>query len=122
MKRLSRLSPLLLAVVALLAWPVRPQTKPSHNITLTWAAVPGGVAYNVYRVTTSGAELNSSANQIATHINVLTFVDITGVGGTKYFYEVTAVDASGVEGLASNEFTGTFLGQLPAPVLQGVVN
>jgi fibronectin type 3 domain-containing protein len=115
--------PLLLAIVVLiLGLPRGAQTAPSHNITLTWAAVPGGVAYNVYRVTTSGTELNSTANQIATRINVLTFTDITGVGGTKYFYEVTAVDAGGVEGVASNEFSGIFLGQLPAPVLQGVVN
>ena len=50
-------------------------------------------------------KLNATPVALAT----LSYVDNTGVGGTKYFYVVTAVDASGFESAFSNEATGTFL-------------
>ena len=82
---------LLLLIIPLLFWPSFAQSP--HSVTLTWnASATTGAAYNVYRGTSSSGpftKINSS------DVTVLTYVDSSGVAGTTYYYEVTAVcDAS----------------------------
>lgn len=79
----------------------------SHSLTLTWNASPTATSYNVKRSTTSGAEVTISTTATTT------FVDSSGVAGTKYFYVVTAVNSFGESG-PSSEVSGTFLGNPPA--------
>ena len=87
----------------------------AHNITLTWTAPTTGGAptsYNVLRGTAAGSE-----TQLATvAAPATTYVDTTGVGGTKYFYEVEAVNSAGTS-VPSNEASATFL--LLAPGVPG---
>jgi fibronectin type 3 domain-containing protein len=92
----------LLVVIALMLQASKAQTQ--HFVTLTWTA-PTGTApasYNVYRSLTTGTGYTKLANCLTT-----TLVDNTGVGGTKYFYVVRAVDAGGNESVNSNEATAT---------------
>ena len=100
----------LLAIV--LGWPSRSlHAQAAHNITLTWTAPTTGgapVSYNVKRSTSAGAE-----SQLASVLApTLTYVDTNGVGGTKYFYVVSAVNSGG-ESPNSNEISGTFLMSAP---------
>lgn len=92
-----------------------------HNITLTWnAPTTGGavVTYNVLRGTSSGTETSLATVAAPT----TTYVDSSGVGGTKYFYEVTATNNGGTSG-PSNEASATFLSQAPGiPVGLGAVS
>lgn len=77
----------------------------SHQVTLTWVASVDAVAsYNVYRGT------NPPGSEGATPINTapiteLTYVDTAVTAGEKVDYVVTAVSASGVESVHSNEAT-----------------
>lgn len=79
----------------------------SHSVDLSWQAPansPDPVdGYNVYRATGSGAfqRLNASTNV------PVSYTDSTVQSGTTYRYEVTSVDASGVESPASNVYTAT---------------
>lgn len=85
-----------------------------HNITITWTAPTTGgapVTYNVLRGTSSGAETQLASVPAPT----LTYVDTTGVGGTKYFYEVSATNTGGT-GPASSEASATFLVSAPGQV------
>ena len=81
-----------------------------HGVTLTWTAPPvtatngPATSYNVLRGTATGAE-----TQLATvPAPALTYLDTTGVQGTKYFYTVTATNAAGTSA-PSNEASATFL-------------
>lgn len=113
----------MLSVLALvLFWPSYQSglsAQAGHNITLTWAAPSSGAAavtYNVKRGTTSGNEATIGTTTAPT----TTYVDSTGVAGTKYFYVVTAVNpqASPTESAPSNEASATFL-PLAAPGTPG---
>jgi hypothetical protein len=77
----------------------------SYEVQLNWAAPDSSddaaTGYNVYRAANGGSyqKLNSSVNQPTTYTD-------TGVqGGTTYTYEVTSVDASGVESGVSNVYS-----------------
>ena len=99
---------LLLAYVLLLWNPSKMiHAQSGHSITLTWTASAGATSYNVKRSTSSGTEAN-----LATGIVPTTYVDASGVAGTKYFYVVTAVNQFG-ESASSNEVSATFLGNPP---------
>ena len=75
----------------------------SGDVQLSWAAVTGALAYNVYRGLASGTE---GASPYATVEHATTFTD-TGVTATDtYYYYVTAVDFSG-ESVPSNEVSET---------------
>jgi len=76
------------------------------QISLAWAASPRGATYDVYRGTSAGGE---GAAPFKTGLTTLSFVD-TGVsvnsgwwGSSTYYYQVTAVDANGIESTRSNE-------------------
>jgi len=114
----------LVIVLALLTLPVWSQT--SHSITIQLSSYTQGsdlaTGFNYYRSTTTGTgytKLNATPITIVTGPPVSQFVDVTGVGGTKYFYVMTAVDASGDESAFSNEVSGTFLSNPATPA--GVV-
>lgn len=92
----------------------------SHSITLTWnytQGTPAATTINVYRSTTSGTACVATPKPVAScytkvgsvPVATTTYTDTTGVGGTTYFYVVTAVDAQGDESTISNEVTKTFL-------------
>jgi fibronectin type 3 domain-containing protein len=99
--------------------PTAPATPPSApgglqgtagnaQVTLTWTAGAGATSYHVKRSTTSGAE-----TQIAAPASN-NFVDTTVANGTKYFYEVSAVNATG-ESANSNEVSATPTAPATAP-------
>jgi len=78
------------------------------KVTLTWSAVTNATSYHVKRSTTSGAE-----TQIAAPTST-TFTDMTVTNGTKYFYEVSAVDSTG-ESANSAEVSATPSAPAQAP-------
>jgi hypothetical protein len=77
----------------------------SYEVQLSWAAPSDSsdavTGYNVYRAANGGAyqKLNSSVNQPTA------YTDSAVQTGTTYTYEVTSVDASGVESAASNVYS-----------------
>jgi hypothetical protein len=78
----------------------------TSEIDLAWAAPWGTVtSYNVYRGTALGAE---SATPVATGLTGTTFADTSLTSGTKYWYEVAAVNATG-QGTVSLEASATTL-------------
>ncbi|MGD0630203.1 MAG: fibronectin type III domain-containing protein [Terracidiphilus sp.] len=63
------------------------------EIDLAWTAASGTVAsYNVFRGTTAGGE---SATAVATGLTATKYGDTSLTAGTKYFYEVAAVNSTG---------------------------
>ena len=78
-------------------------TAGNASVSLTWTASAGATSYNVYRGTTSGGE---STTAIASGIPTTAYTDSTATNGTKYYYKVAAVNASGASGL-SNEASAT---------------
>lgn len=90
------------------------RAQSGHANVLTWTAPTSGGApttYNILRSTSSGTE-TQLASVPATQ---LTYSDAAGVGGTKYFYEVTATNSGGT-GPVSNEVSATFLVSAPGAV------
>ena len=99
-----------LPIALLLLWPARPQTAPAgHYIQLTYTD-SASVSFNVYRATVSGGPYT----KIASNVTLDIYFDATGVGGTKYFYVITAVDLAGVESANSNETSAVAIGP-PGP-------
>jgi fibronectin type 3 domain-containing protein len=101
------------------ATPAAPQTSPptpanlqgtagNAQVTLTWSASTGATSYHVKRSTTSGAETQVSAP------TTNNFTDSTVTNGTKYFYEVSAVNSIG-ESANSNEINATPAAPQTAP-------
>ena len=69
------------------------------EVSLKWSASAGAASYNVYRGPASGAE---HATPVATGITTTSFTNQGLTNGTKYFFEVAAVNAGGTSGF-SNE-------------------
>jgi 6-phosphogluconolactonase (cycloisomerase 2 family) len=70
-------------------------TGGNAQVTLSWNGVTGASSYNVYRSITAGSQglkIGSSAT--------VSYTDQSAISGTGYYYEVTAVNATG-EGTAS---------------------
>ncbi|MCS3661495.1 fibronectin type III domain-containing protein [Salinibacter ruber] len=71
---------------------------------LSWEASEGADTYRVYRSTSSGVDVSSSA--LDTGIDQTSYTDGTAENGTEYFYVVTAVaseDGESAESDASGE-------------------
>ena len=86
-------------------------TPGNATVSLTWTASTNATSYSVYRGTSSGGE-GSTAIGTSTGTS---YNDTTVTNGTKYYYTVKAVDASGTSG-ASNEASATpSAGAPPAP-------
>jgi fibronectin type 3 domain-containing protein len=81
-----------------------------NSVRLAWAASTGATSYNVYRGTAAGSE---STTPLATNIITTTYTDTSITAGTKYFYKIAAVNASGTSG-ASTEVSATPKGAPPA--------
>ena len=81
-----------------------------HTATLTWtASVSAGVTgYKVYRSTVNGS---SYALVSLTPVTGVTFVDSTVLGGTTYYYVVTAIGAGSTESANSTQATAV----VPSP-------
>jgi fibronectin type 3 domain-containing protein len=80
-------------VIPSLAAPAALTATPGDTeVVLTWTAVPAATGYNVKRSTTSGAETQVAAPTT----NALTDTGLTN--GTKYFYEVTALNGTSESG------------------------
>ena len=74
------------------------------QINLSWTAASGTVtSYSVFRGTTQGGE---STTPIATGVTTTTYADGSLNAGTKYWYQVAAVNATG-QGPDSNETSAT---------------
>lgn len=80
------------------------------SIGLTWDAVPGATSYAVYRGTSAQGE---SSTPYFKGITAPSFTNTKVTKGTVYYYQVTAVNASG-ESARSNEVFSTPEG-IPTP-------
>lgn len=81
-------------------------SKSGSGIVLTWSGVSGAASYNVYRDTISSFITHKT--KIASGILTGTFTDTSVISGNTYFYQVTAVNASGVETAGTDEISVTF--------------
>ena len=87
----------------------------TSTVYLSWNAVSGASAYNIYRSTVPGGEGNLPYQ---TNVSNPSYSDSAVTAGTTYYYRVTAVGNSSEGGL-SNEVSATSgANQLPAPVLK----
>lgn len=96
--RMSRRPHVLLALaVVLLLTGCRRFTSHPHSATLSWTASKSKkvVGYNIYRTLQSNGHRQKLSEQ---PIEATKYVDSTVEGGETYSYEVTSVDANGVEG------------------------
>lgn len=66
-------------------------TAGAGTVSLTWTASAGATGYNVKRSRTNGG----SYTTIAGALTALTYTDTGVVGGTTYYYVVSALNASG---------------------------
>lgn len=74
-----------------------------HSATLSWAPSPSAiVGYYVYRSTQSGGPY---VRMTGTPNASTSFTDTSVTGGGIYYYVVTAVDATGIESIYSNQTT-----------------
>jgi fibronectin type 3 domain-containing protein len=74
-------------------------TAGDGQVSLTWTPVYGARSYNIYRSAgTAGAE---GPIPYLTAINSLPFVDSGLTNGTRYYYQVTAVNGSGESTLST---------------------
>ncbi len=84
--------------------------NPDSSITITWPASPGATSYNLYRGTASGGEGNTP---IATTTQT-TYTDKNLSPTPIYFYEISAVNASGESARTPEDASKT-----PPPISTG---
>jgi hypothetical protein len=65
------------------------------NVNLTWTAGSGATSYNLYRAAESGGE---PTNPVVTGITGTSYTDTNLNSGTTYYYQVVAVNGSGLTG------------------------
>jgi chitinase len=80
----------------------------AHQIALSWNDTTSGVTFNVYRGTAQGGETLYASGQPSA-----SYVDSSVVGGTTYWYYITAV-LNGDESAGSNEVSAAVPNN-PAP-------
>ena len=88
-------------------------TASNAQVALTWTASAYAASYDVYRSTTTGGE---GTTPIKTGLTSTAFTDTGLTNGTKYFYTVSAVNATGTSA-QSSEINATPTGVPAAPVL-----
>jgi fibronectin type 3 domain-containing protein len=81
-------------------------SKSGSGIVLSWSNVSGAVSYNVYRDTISAFITHKT--KIASGILTTTYTDAVVTSGNTYYYQVTAVNASGIETEGTDETSVTF--------------
>ena len=74
-------------------------TPSNASVSLTWSAVPGATAYNVYRSTTSG-QWGTTPLTGSSPVSSTSYTDATAANGTTYYYVVTA-NKAGTSGNAA---------------------
>jgi hypothetical protein len=74
--------------------PIVTAASGNNQVSLTFPNLTGAASYTVYRSTSPAGPFNTSPSG-GTGLTSPSFVDSTAVNGTTYYYEVTAVDASG---------------------------
>lgn len=79
---------------------------------LTWMASPGATSYNIYRSTTAGGE---GTTAYRTGITSTSFTDTALTNGTRYYYQVTAVNSFGESSKSSEVSAAPLAPSLPAP-------
>jgi hypothetical protein len=67
-------------------------TATKTQVTLTWSAVTSATTYNIYRGSSPGGE---GATAFKTAVTGVQFIDAAVTPGTKYYYQVTAVNTFG---------------------------
>jgi fibronectin type 3 domain-containing protein len=72
-------------------------TAGNAQVRLSWTASSGASSYNVYRGISAGGE---GATPIKVGVTAPSFTDTGLTNGTKYFYEVAAVNAGGTSGFS----------------------
>jgi cellulose 1,4-beta-cellobiosidase len=70
-----------------------------NQVTLSWTAGSGATSYNLYRATSSGLE-SSNAAPVVTGITGTSYTNTGLASVTKYYYQVVAVNASGISGFS----------------------
>jgi len=78
-------------------------TATANKVLLVWTAVSGATSYNIYRATISGQE---GSVPVYTGITSNSYLDVSVVNLTTYYYTITALNGSG-EGPQSTEVSGT---------------
>ncbi len=68
------------------------------QVALSWTAGSGATSYNLYRATTSGG--GSKIAPVVTGITGTSYTDTGLASGTTYYYQVVAVNASGISGFS----------------------
>jgi hypothetical protein len=86
-------------------------TAQTHSVTLTWSPNTTGdpvATYNVLRGPAAGAESSTPIGSVLASActATCTYVDSAVVGGTTYYYEVTATNSGGTSG-PSKEVSAT---------------
>ena len=73
----------------------------SGKVSLIWTPVPGAAGYNIYRATTSGGPYSLIAQNHQT--TYATYLDLSVINNTTYYYVVSWTDSQGMESQNSNE-------------------
>jgi len=68
-------------------------TAGNTSVVLSWSSVAGSTSYDIYRGTSSGSE-----TLLKSGVSATTFTDTHLTNGKTYYYEITAVNASGQSG------------------------
>jgi fibronectin type 3 domain-containing protein len=97
-------------VQSALTQPVSPAnlaaTAGTKSISLSWGSVAGETGYQVLRGPTKGSEA------VLTSVTSTTYVDSGLTDGATYYYEVTALNASGSSSPSNEVFTTTLPGAI----------
>ena len=86
-------------------------TISNNNAVLTWTAGSGATSYNLYRAAESGYE---GTNPVVTGITGTSYTNTSLNSGTTYYYQVVAVNGSGLSGFSA-EAHATTSGVNPDP-------
>ena len=79
-------------------------TAGTGQVALSWDAVEGATSYDLYRTAQSGYE---PATPSVTGITGTSYTDTGLNGGTTYYYQVVAVNASGQSGFSTEAYATT---------------
>jgi hypothetical protein len=74
------------------------------NVNLSWTAGSGATSYNLYRAAESGGE---GTNPVVTGITGTSYTDTNLNSGTTYYYQVVAVNGSGLSGFSAEAHATT---------------
>lgn len=78
----------------------------ASQISVTWAAVTGATGYNIYRSTSPNVQAVAGNKVTATAVSASPFSDTGLAASTRYYYKVTAINATG-ESAASAEVSAS---------------